>query len=146
MRGNGRWVAVIVASLAAIVVVGVIASQVQLDRAVEERCGTTLRPNPTDVILLRQSADLVEQGFDGPVTPETAAAAAGQRERAADLESRCKSRRRVALVGLGTVLAVAGAAVAWSTYQLGYRAGVTKGAAGPASEPADREKASLGVG
>ena len=137
MDGYRRWIALIVASVAAVGVLGLVATQLELSGAKDHPCGTALRIDLRAPTLLYDRASDLEGSSDGTMSYEEATRLAEPlRAEAASLEDRCKGRQRLALLGLGAGGAVAASAVAWSTYQLGRRAGLrARDAAGPRQDP-----------
>jgi len=122
MGGRWRWIALIVASVAAVVAMGLVATQLQLSGDKDQPCGTALRIDLRGPTLLRDHANDLEAA-NGDPSAETERSVALYRAEAGALEDRCKDRQRLALLGLGAGGVAAASAAAWSTYQLGRRAG-----------------------
>lgn len=76
--------------------------QLELSRAKEQPCGTPLRIDLRAPTLLRDKAADLEGSDDATVSYDEATRLAEPlRAEAASLERRCKSRQRLALLGLG---------------------------------------------
>lgn len=126
MDGHRRWIALIVAAVAAIGALGLVATELQLSRDKENPCGTALRIDLRAPTQLRLRAMDLQANDDldpttGP-TPDELLAEEILGE-ADELDDRCKDRQRLALLGLGAGGAAAVAAIALATYRLGRRAG-----------------------
>ena len=124
MGGHRRWILLIVASLAVFGAIGVVSTQQPLSGAKDMPCGTTLRIDLRGPTRLRlYAAELQSESDDPDALHDSGLTAEELLDEATELETRCKDRQRLALLGLGAGGAVAVAAIALSTYQLGRRAG-----------------------
>src|SRR5688572_290638 len=119
MAGHRRWYVVIALAVVVAGGLGVAGTQVELSRAKEHPCGTPLR------IDLREANRLIEASIDARDPATVAPTEESRRLERMGIEAgdRCKDRQRLALLGLAIGGALAAAAVAVSTYQLGRRAG-----------------------
>ncbi|HEX7134838.1 MAG TPA: hypothetical protein VF228_19850 [Iamia sp.] len=124
MDGHRRWIALIVASVAAVGALGLVATQLELSGAKDLPCGTALRIDLRGPTQLRVRATDLQGASDDPDALHDSGLTAEELLAEADeMDDRCKDRQRLALLGLGAGGALAVAAIALASYRLGRRAG-----------------------